>query len=248
MKKNIIAIIPARGGSKGVPKKNLKILGNFPLIAYSIAAANCSRLIQETIVSTDSKEIKNTAIKFGGKVPFLRPKSISTDKSTDIEYVIHTIKWFKKNRGYVPLYWVILRPTTPLRNPNILDKAIAKIKKNKESTSLVSVHEVAEPPAKMFGMNGNYLHGLSPFDPRKDYYTLPRQEFPPTYFGNGYIDIIKTKTILKDNSFYGPRMLGYITQNIGEIDLPEDLKRLNYQIKKKNIEITKYLNGKYKKY
>ena len=112
-----------------------------------------------------------------------------------------------------------------------------KIKKNKESTSLVSVHEVAEPPAKMFGMNGNYLHGLSPFDPRKDYYTLPRQEFPPTYFGNGYIDIIKTKTILKDNSFYGPRMLGYITQNIGEIDLPEDLKTIDnklYFISNKN--------------
>ena len=196
--KKIIAIIPARGGSKGVPKKNIRKLKGFPLIAYSIAVCLMAKNISEIIISTDSKEIASIAEKFGAKVPFLRPKSISRDSSRDIEFVKHAINFYKRKKNNTPKNWAIIRPTTPLRDPKKIDNAINKYFKIKDATSLVSVHEIAETPPKMFGMKGEYLHGLSPFDPREEYYTLPRQAFPPSYFGNGYIDIVNTKNTLTE--------------------------------------------------
>tara|TARA_B100000965_G_C19578568_1_gene752430 strand:+ start:837 stop:1577 length:741 start_codon:yes stop_codon:yes gene_type:complete len=235
VKNKFIAIIPARGGSKGLPKKNIKKLFDYPLLSYSITASNLSKKISQTIVSTDSKEIANISKKYGADVPFLRPKNISKDSSTDYEFIEHAINWFEKNKKYVPEYWVILRPTTPIRNPELIDKAINYILKNKDCSSLVSVHEISETPAKMFGMNGKYLNGLCPFDPRKEYYILPRQEFPPTYSGNGYIDIISTKTILISKMLYGNKILGFDTGFVNEIDNHNDFEVLeNTYLNKKN--------------
>ena len=233
MKNKFIAIIPARGGSKGLPKKNIKKLFGYPLISYSIIASKLSKLIDKTIVSTDSKEIAKIAQDYGAEVPFLRPKNISKDSSTDYEFIYHAINWFKKNKKDIPDYWIILRPTTPLRNPSIIDKAIKYIKQNKDCSSLVSIHEISETPAKMFGMSGKYLHGLSPFDPRNEYYILPRQQFPPTYSGNGYIDIISTHTIIDAKMLYGERILGFDTSFINEIDNINDFETIE----------NKYLNN-----
>ena len=132
-----------------------------------------------------------------------------------------------------------MRPTTPLREVKILDNSIKKIKKNHDSTSLVSVHEISETPAKMFGKKGDYLHGLSPFDPRKEYYTLPRQEFPPAFSGNGYVDIIKTSTILNDDLFYGDKILAFDTGYVNEVDTLDDFKNLE---KVQKSKIIKFLN------
>lgn len=247
MRAKTVALIPARSGSKGVPKKNIKLLGKFPLIAYSIAACHLSKKIDETIISTDNKEIANIAKKYGGNVPFLRPKNISQDNSTDIEFVIHTINWFKKKRGFTPLNWVIIRPTTPLRDPKIIDKSINYLHRNPQATSLVSIHEIPETPAKMFGMQDGYLHGLCPLDPRPEYYILPRQEFPPTYSGNGYVDIIKTSTVQKTNSFYGSKILGFKTADSGEVDVKDDFKKLEFNLKTKKNYLERYLIEKYYK-
>ncbi len=241
MKNYIVAIIPARSGSKGVKNKNILEIGGFPLISYSIIASTLSKYIKKTLITTDSKEIANISKKFGADVPFLRPKRISGDKSTDIEYIQHAIKWFKQNNKKMPTHWVLLRPTTPYRDAKVIDKAIKKIIENHLATSLVSVHEFPESPAKMFGMKNNFLHGLSPFDPREEYFTLPRQAFPKTYFGNGYVDIIKTKTVLENNSMYGSNMLGFETDDIGEIDIKEDIEKLKYKLKNKKIFIHDYL-------
>ncbi len=235
------AIIPARGGSKGVPGKNIKTLSGYPMIAFSIIAAKLSKKIDQVIVSTDSKNIAKVAKKFGAEIPFYRPKTISKDSSTDIQFIKHAINWYDKHENYIPSHWVILRPTTPLRNVKILDNSINKIKKHKDSTSLVSVHEISETPAKMFGKNGNYLHGLSPFDPRKEYYTLPRQEFPPAFSGNGYVDIIKTSTIMNDDLFYGNKILAYDTGFVNEVDTVDDFKTLEKSLEIKNNQIFKNL-------
>ena len=245
MKNLIVSIIPARSGSKGVKNKNILEIGGYPLIAYSIAASNLSKNISKTIVTTDSKKIADISKKFGADVPFLRPKKISGDKSTDIEYINHAINWYKLNNKKIPTHWVLLRPTTPFRDPKIIDKAVKKIVDNKIATSLVSVHEFPESPAKMFGMKNSFLHGLSPFDPREEYFTLPRQSFPKTFFGNGYIDIILTKTVLEKKSMYGFNMLGFETDDVGEIDIKEDIEKLNYTIRNKKILLNNYLKNNF---
>ena len=236
-----IALICARGGSKGVPKKNIKAIGGFPMIAYSIVAGQLSEKLDRCIVSTDSQEISDIAKAYGADVPFLRPSEFATDSSTDIEYIKHAIDWFDKNEGYIPEYWVLLRPTTPLREPKVIDNAIDEIINNSEATSLISIHEFAETPGKMFGMQDKYLHGLCPMDPRPEYFTLPRQAFAPSYFGNGYVDIVKTSTVVKHESCFGSRMLGFKTPDTGEIDIPEDFKRVEFYLNNSNSSIFNFL-------
>ena len=123
-RKNIVALIPARSGSKGVPNKNIRYLGDVPLIAYSIIAALKSTLIDRVIVSTDSEEYADIARNYGAEVPFIRPAEISGDTATDLQLFEHAISWFEKNENLVPQYFVHLRPTTPLRDPRIIDDAI----------------------------------------------------------------------------------------------------------------------------
>jgi CMP-N,N'-diacetyllegionaminic acid synthase len=240
-KENVVGIIPARGGSKGVPKKNIKEIGGFPMIAYSVVAGQMSKKIDRCIVSTDSQEISDIAKAYGADVPFLRPSEFATDSSTDIEFIKHAIDWFDKNEGYIPEYWVLLRPTTPLREPKVIDDAIDEIVNHSEATSLISIHEFAETPGKMFGMQDKYLHGLCPMDPRPEYFTLPRQAFAPSYFGNGYVDIVKTSTVVKHESCFGSRMLGFKTPDTGEIDIPEDFKRVEFYLNNNNSSIFNFL-------
>ena len=243
-KANIVGIIPARGGSKGVPKKNIKEIGGFPMIAYSVVAGQMSKKIDRCIVSTDSQEISDIAKAYGADVPFLRPSEFATDSSTDIEYIKHAVDWFDKNEGYIPEYWVLLRPTTPLREPKVIDDAIDEIVNHSEATSLISIHEFAETPGKMFGMQDQYLHGLCPMDPRPEYFTLPRQAFAPSYFGNGYVDIVKTSTVFNHESCFGSRMLGFKTPDTGEIDIPEDFKRVEFYLNNSNSTIFNFLSKK----
>ena len=243
MKKcNVIALIQARGGSKKVPRKNIRDLGGFPLIAYSIAACKMAKTIERTIVSTNDEEIARIANAFGAEVPFLRPAEFAGDDSTDKQVFEHALGWFEGNQGYAPDYWVQIRPTTPLREPALLDKAVSSIKARPEATSLVSVHEIEESPGKMFGMQDGYLHGLCPMDPRPEYFVLPRQAFPPVYFGNGFVDIIKTDTLKNYNSCYGPRILAFVTPDTGEVDKEEDFKKLNYFLDKGKYAIYDYLS------
>jgi CMP-N-acetylneuraminic acid synthetase len=173
-----IALIPARGGSKGVPKKNIYNLGGFPLIAYSIIAAKLAKGVDRVIVSTDSSEIAEISKKFGAEVPFLRPAELATDKAIDKDYIKHALRWLADNEGSYPQYLVNLRPTTPLRDPQHIDDAITLIKSKKEATSLRSGHEIKESPYKLFGLSDGFFRGLFPQDPRPEYYDLTRQSFP----------------------------------------------------------------------
>ncbi len=245
MKKNgkVVGIIPARGGSKGVPKKNIREIGGFPMIAYSIVAAQLVKNMDRCIISTDSKEIADVARQYGGDVPFMRPSEFATDSSTDIEYIKHAIDWYDENEGYVPEYWVLLRPTTPLREPEVIEDAINKMVSTPDATSLISIHEFAETPGKMFGMQDGLLHGLCPMDPRPEYFTLPRQEFAPAYFGNGYVDIIKSSTVLDKSSCFGSRMLGFEAPDTGEIDIPDDIRRVEYYLSQSSSSIYEKLQN-----
>ena len=229
----IVAIIPARAGSKKVPKKNIKPLGGYPLISYTIIAAKKSRKINRVIVSTDSGEIADIAELYGAEVPFLRPKRFATDKSTDLEFVSHFLTWFKREEGNIPYLLVHLRPTTPLREPLLIDQAIKHISENRIATSLRSVHEMPESPRKAFEIMGSYLKGLFPSFKGPGYYNLPRQSFPLAYHPNGYVDILRPNFITKNNDLHGSNILAFKTPFTVEVDQPEDFDYLQYIIEKK---------------
>lgn len=243
---NVTAIIPARGGSKGVPKKNVHPLGGFPLVAYSIAAAKLAAGVDRVIVSTDSEEIAEVAKKFGAEVPFIRPSEFATDKSPDAHYLLHALEWLEKNEGAIPNYFVNLRPTTPLRDPKHITEAIELIKTKPEATSIRSGHEIRESPYKLFGIQDGYFVGLFPNDPRPEYYDLPRQSFPPVFQPDGYVDIIVTDWIKNNENIHGPRILAYQSPDTGEVDRLEDFKFIEYTLEKGDWEIYKYLVKNFK--
>ncbi len=237
----IISLIPAREGSKGIPKKNIKLLAGYPLMAWAIIASKLSTKIERTIVSTDSEEFAAIALAYGAEVPFLRPREFAQDNSLDIDYVKHAIGWFKTYERSLPKYIVLLYPTTPLRNPNIIDIAIEKIMQNKDATSLRSAHEIKESPCKMFGIKDGFYVGLCPNDPRPEYYQYPRQSFPPVYHPNGHVDIIKPEIVIKTESLLGPRILPFITPDAGELDRPEDFDFIEFSLSRHGNPVYEYL-------
>ena len=244
----IYCLIPARANSKAVTSKNIKMLGGFPLLAYSIAVSKMSKKIDRTIVSTNSLDTMELAKKYGAEVPFLRPEKFCRDNSNDLDAIGHALRWLQKSEGEMPDLVVYLRPSTPLRDPKIIDEAIDKIIKNKKATSLRSAHVLAEPPHKMFQISkSGYFTGFFPDYPKPEYHGIPRQLFPQAYHPNGYIDIVRGDFI-KKNKFklcFGEKILPFITPTVTEIDLPEDFEYLEYQIKKTNNPAYSYLKNNF---
>ena len=153
---NIVAIIPARSGSKSLVDKNIKPLSGHPLIAYSIAAARMSTKIDRVVVSTNSQEYAGIAKQYGAEVPFIRPDEFSTDTATDKDFLIHAMNWLKENEGSVPEYWAHLRPTTPLRNIENIDNAIdAAIKEYGKPEFIITENPASI--AKGGSISGNVL-------------------------------------------------------------------------------------------
>jgi CMP-N,N'-diacetyllegionaminic acid synthase len=228
----IIALIPARGGSKGIPNKNVRKLAGLSLIGWSILAARHAKF-DRVVVSTDSPEIAEVARSMGAEVPFLRPASLAQDRSLDREYVVHALDSFR-DEGTEPAYIAIIRPTTPVRSPEVLDAAVQAIVANPAATALRSVHELPEPPQKMMGIEDGWLVGLFPHDPRPEYYNLPRQIFPSAYHPNGYIDIVTRDWIrLSESGIFGPRVIGFVTEPVVEIDLADAFDLVEFQISRR---------------
>lgn len=241
-----LAIIPARGGSKGIHKKNICLLGGYPLIAYSIAVAAMSEHIERILVSTDSEEIAAIARYYGAEVPFLRPFQHSQDNSTDRSFLLHAMHWFKDNNENLPEYWVHLRPTTPFRDPTIVDQAILQIMNHTGSTSLRSGHTAPESPFKWFRRDDNgYFKGILKDESKTEYYNLPRQAFPVVYVPDGYVDILKASYVLNSESMHGERMLGFVSPVCHEIDTENDLELLEFQLQKKGSLLQDYLKREF---
>lgn len=240
------ALIPARGGSKGVPKKSIAPLAGFPLIAYAIAAGKLAQKVDRVIVSTDSIEMAEVAKQFGAEAPFLRPAEFASDTSPDIEWVQHALRWFTENEESVPDYIVHLRATTPLRRPADIDEALEMLATHPDATSLRSGYEMREAPQKLFRLEGDYFRGLFPDDPRPEYYNLPRQSFPPVYQPDGYIDILKTEHMLRTGMMHGDNMLAYISEDTGEIDTFKDFEFLEHRLASGTWEVYEYLKKNFR--
>ena len=199
MKKKVLCIIPARKGSKGLRNKNIKKLNKIPLIAWSILTAKKCKLIDEIIVSTDCPKISKIAVKYGAKVPFIRPKKFATDKSSSFSVLKHAIDFFKKKKTLFD-YILMLEPTSPLRDSKDIDFCINKLKKNNIET-LVSVTRVVDQhPYFLYSISKKNI--LKPYVKKQKKLYIRRQDVSPLYYLEGSIYISKTKTLLKEKTWY----------------------------------------------
>lgn len=236
---DLVAIIPARSGSKGVIDKNIKLLGEHPLIAYSIAAAFLAG-IEEVVVSTDSQKYAEIAKSYGAKVPFIRDVKISTDTSSDFEFMHHCMSWYSQNSDFCPEYFMHLRPTTPLREASVLVEAISVIRSRSDIDSLRSAHEVSESPFKWFLKGEDNLFTGLRADLTPEKVNEPRQNFPKMYNPNGYVDIVRSSHVLNSNNLHGTKMYVFETPSCNEIDTIEDFKYIEYQLKDQKFNLFEY--------
>ena len=228
--KKVIAIIPARSGSKSIKDKNIVNLRGKPLIAWSIDQCIRSKYINEVYLSTDSKKYAKIAKKFGLKKIIYRPKSISNDSSTDYEFIKHFIENINTDHGVV----AHIRPTTPFRNIKLLDKIIKFFIKNKKYSSLRAIHENPETAYKSFELKEKFLKPLKGVKKTLDQLNDPRQNFPKTYSANGYIDLYRKEFIKKNKKLFGNKVIGYVTPFTLEIDSEAELKYMNSNASNKN--------------
>ncbi|SDR69479.1 cytidylyltransferase domain-containing protein [Christiangramia echinicola] len=202
----ILGIIPARGGSKGIPGKNIKILGKKPLIAYTYDSVKNSKLLYTTILSSEDPKIISVAKGIGLEVPFIRPEELAIDKTPTLDVILHAIEFYKKQNINFDAV-CILQPTTPFRETGLIDTAIKKFQKGNYD-SLITVRKVPEEfnPHWVFEQKNGSLQistGEKNIIPR-------RQELPTAYFRDGAIYLSRTAILLKERSLYG--------ENIGFID------------------------------
>jgi N-acylneuraminate cytidylyltransferase len=205
---NILSIIPARGGSKGLPNKNILQVAGHPLLAYSIAAGIQSTSITRVICSTDSEKIAEIALSYGAEVPFLRPEKYAMDHSQDIEVFIHALEWLQKTEQYKPDIIVQLRPTSPIRFINDIETGIDLLRNNSQADSVRGISETLTTPYKMWKIKSNgFLNPLLNLSGEKEPYNLPRQKLPLVYAQNGTLEVIRYKTIIDKKSMTGDNIL-----------------------------------------
>ena len=224
----ILCIIPARSGSKGLPNKNILNFQGLPMLVWSIKQAQQSNYNKDIriILSTDSEEYRQIGLKYGAEVPFLRPKEISGDLSTDYECIKHCLDYLEKE-DYIPDFIIQLRPTYPTRKVEILNNCIKTfIEKRNEYDSLRTVIPFEKSPYKMYRVLDNKLKPLFPVvDSIIEPYNECRQKLPDTYLHNGYIDILNTN-IVKNGTISGDNIYPYIMSKneYHDIDTLKDLE------------------------
>jgi CMP-N-acetylneuraminic acid synthetase len=203
--KTVIAMIPARGGSKGLPGKNIRSLAGKPLIAWSIEKARKSRHLDEIVVSTDSEEIAEVARTHGASVPFLRPSDLASDRASTYDVIRHALSHYRA-QGREFEYTVLLEPTSPLREDDDVDRMLGKLDENAARfDAIVSVGEVSEHPSIIKRFEGD---AIAPFVPELAM-TTRRQDNQPAYFPYGVAYIAKTATLLAENTFYARRCTAF---------------------------------------
>ena len=222
----VLAVIPARGGSKGIPRKNIKDFSGFPLIAYSIAAAKQSQLVTRVIVSTDDAEIAEIARQWGAETPFLRPEEFARDNTLDLPVLQHGLDWLAENEDYHPEMVVWLRPTSPIRPSDCVDDAIQLLLDHPEADSVRGVIPAGQNPFKMWTVDAESgaLNPLLKVEGVAEPYNAPRQILPDAYWQTGHIDAIWTKTVLDKHSMTGQVILPLMIdpRYTVDIDVPAD--------------------------
>ena len=216
-----IAIIPARIGSKSIPRKNLVMLAGKPLIAHSIEFAKKCPSISRVIVSTDSPEIASVSREFGAEVPFLRPQFLAQDSTPDFPVFEHCLHWLLEQEASLPEFFVHLRATSPVRSVNMIEKALQLLRENSEADSVRGVTTPEQNPYKMWkvGENGFLKPILS--QPIPEAYNQPRQILPPVYWQVGSVDVARVKTVLEKKSMTGEKILPIFLDSHDAFDIDD---------------------------
>lgn len=219
----VLAIIPARSGSKSVKDKNIRLINGKPMMAYSIIHALQAKCIDRVIVSTDSEEYAEIARKYGAETPFIRPEEYAADTSLDIDVFKHALEYLEKSEGYSSELVVQLRPTYPIRKISDIENMIEYMKNNPDVDSMRCIAPAKEIPYKMwFKGNDNLI--LPIMTDIAECYNMPRQQLPKVYYQNACIDVIRTNTILNKHSMSGEKIAGYEMDENFDIDTEEDFK------------------------
>uniref|UniRef100_A0A7C4PTH5 N-acylneuraminate cytidylyltransferase n=1 Tax=Anaerolinea thermolimosa TaxID=229919 RepID=A0A7C4PTH5_9CHLR len=236
----VLAIIPARGGSKGIPRKNIRLFAGHPLIAYSIAAARQSQSVTRVIVSTDDEEIARVAREYGAETPFMRPEELAQDQTLDLPVFQHALSWLEDQEGYRPDVVVQLRPTSPVRPPSLVDDAVKILLSHPEAHSVRGVVPAGQNPHKMWRIDpqNGQMTPLLQVPGLEEPYNAPRQVLPPVYWQTGHVDAIRPEVIRK-GSMSGRVILPVMVDPAYTVDIdnPRDWARSEWLVWFSDLEI-----------
>lgn len=232
MATEVLALIPARGGSKSIPRKNVRPFAGHPLIAYSIAAGLQAQRVTRVIVSTDDEEIAAISRQYGAETPFLRPAEYSQDNTADLPVFQHALYWLAEQQNYHPAIVVQLRPTSPLRRVAHINQAVAGLIERPEADAIRTVCIPFQNPFKMWrieagGFMRPLIESIAPGQNIREPYNMPRQVLPEVYWQTGYVDAAWTRTIMEKHSMTGERILPLVIDPADwiDIDSPDDWRR-----------------------
>ena len=256
----VLALIPARSGSKSVTDKNIREVAGKPMLAWSVEHALASERITRVIASTDSEKYAEIARQAGAEVPFIRPAEYATDTALDLDVFKHALNWLAENEHYHPDIVVQLRPTYPKRNPVDIETMVDMLMADPDADSVRSVALAGEVPYKMWLNSGDtgerasddVMTGSRPVHKGmcgsekcmvlapliKDIpecYNMPRQELPTVYYQNACIDVMRASTVLEKNSMTGTKIIGYLMTENYDIDTEIELLRAENELLKKKL-------------
>lgn len=243
----VLGVIPARGGSKGIPGKNIKLLSGKPLIAWTIEEARKAKLLTRVIVSTDDPAIAEVAVVHGAEVPFFRPAEIAQDLSTDVEFLIHALDWLKANEGYAPDMVLRLPPTSPLRRSEHIDQGIQTLIAAPDADAARPICEAPKHPYKLWRISENSPY-LEPFLPSSftgfaEPHNLARQLFPKAYIHTGAMDVMWTRTLRELQSTSGKKLRYFFMDPADaiNIDHPLDFEIAEFLMEKRKAKEAKVI-------
>lgn len=216
----VLAVIPARGGSKGIPRKNVVELLGRPLLWWSVRAALDAETVTRTVLSTDDAEIAEIGASAGAEVPFLRPAELAGDEVLDLPVFLHVLQALADAEGYRPDLVVHLRPTSPLRPPGLVDDGVRTLAADPAADSLRAVTVPANNPFKMWRIEGGVLVPLVDSG-IPEQYNQPRQALPDAYWQTGTLDVVRTATLVEQRSMTGRRILPMVIDPELAVDIDD---------------------------
>ena len=233
MKLEVLALVPARGGSKSMPRKNLREVGGKPMVVHSIEHARQARTVTRVVLTTDDAEIADVGRRAGAEVPFMRPAEFSQDLSTDYEFVRHALEWLRDNERYVPDLVVQLRPTTPVRDVRLIDRAVEALASRPDADSLRAVVPACFTPFKMWRLGGDgFLETLLGLPGVGEPYNQPRQILPEVYQQDGFLDITRPRTVFEQWSITGLKILPFFLDCVSiDIDYEDELAKADRMLR-----------------
>ncbi|MGE5222470.1 MAG: cytidylyltransferase domain-containing protein [Omnitrophica WOR_2 bacterium] len=236
----VLAVIPARGGSKSIPRKNIRAFAGHPLIAYSIAAACQAKSVTRVIVSTDDAEIAEISRQYGAETPFLRPPELAQDQTTDFPVFEHALGWLAEHEAYRPEVLVQLRPTSPVRPVDCVDRAVELLISHPEADSVRGVVPSGQNPYKMWRIDERgQMAALLQVEGLAEPYNAPRQALPATFWQTGHIDAIWRRSIFEKQSLSGEVILPLLLDPRFTVDIDNlnDWRRAEWLVRQGDLDM-----------